>query len=80
MEYLSELAPYCLCFLCSINTKGDIMEKFIKRYGYLLTLLAVTYIWVRFILLNVLNYQQKLIYTGIYFIYIVLVLLKVYKQ
>lgn len=56
------------------------MEKFIKRYGYLLTLLAVTYIWVCFILLNVLNYQQKLIYTGIYFIYIVLVLLKVYKQ
>lgn len=56
------------------------MEKFIKRYGYLLTLLAVTYIWVRFILLNVLNYQQKLIFTGIYFIYIVLVLLKVYKQ
>lgn len=55
------------------------MEKYIKKYGWVLSAIAVTAIWGRYVILENLVFPYKIVYTIIYLLYVVLLILKFTK-
>lgn len=55
------------------------MEKYIKKYGWILSAIAVTAIWGRYVILENLVFRYKIVYTIIYLLYVILLILKFTK-